>query len=98
MRTTDRTLFPTLAAPAGSVQGFAAITARVKAVLRGLRNRKAMMPLNELDDHRLADLGLTRRDVDFALHASGLMDDPFMRLPRQARQRGFRIIPIGKRL
>lgn len=98
MRTTDRTFFHALAAPSQPVQGFAAFTARVKAVLHGLRNRKAMMPLNELDDHRLADLGLTRRDVDIALHDSSLMEDPFKLLPRQVRQGTSRLRVVGNRV
>ena len=85
MRTTERMLY---SSPAITVEGFtAAFTARVKSVLRGLRNRKALSQLQELDDHHLRDLGLTRRDLAVALDNTHLLDDPFDALPRIARRR-----------
>ena len=38
-----------------------------RQAFRRLRNRRLVVRLSELDDHMLADLGLTRRDVDVAL-------------------------------
>lgn len=59
----------------------------IKAVLRWLalvRNRSMVESLREFDDQRLADIGLTRRDVEFALDAP-LSQDPSWHLIR-ARQ------------
>lgn len=85
MRTTERTIY---SSPAFSLEGLTAtFTARVKSVLRGLQNRKAMTHLQALDDHHLRDLGLTRRDLEQALDNTRLMHDPFDALPRIARRR-----------
>ncbi|XUY27233.1 DUF1127 domain-containing protein [Agrobacterium sp. rho-8.1] len=53
-------------------------------VLRRIANRIAANSLLEMDDHQLADIGLTRGDLKKALD-TGLMDDPTTRLARCAR-------------
>ena len=89
MRTTERTFAPALA-PAGKAetQIFTFAVAKVKSVLRGLRNRQALHALSEMDEFHLRDIGLDRRDVDRALEDANLLQDPFTLLPRAARQRG----------
>lgn len=88
MRTTQRTFSPALA-PAGKADTrlFAFAVAKVKAVMRGLRNRRALMAISELDELHLIDIGLSRRDVDHALEDASILQDPFTLLPRSTRQR-----------
>lgn len=59
----------------------------VKAAFRAIRNRMATNPLQELDDYQLADIGVTRHDVNRALNHSGVLDDPSLLLSNAARQR-----------
>jgi uncharacterized protein YjiS (DUF1127 family) len=86
MRTAERKMELGLIAPrtatfeqvvAGAGKGFL-------MVLRRIANRIAANSLLEMDDHQLADIGLTRGDLKKALDA-GLMDDPTARLARCAR-------------
>ncbi|MGE7370881.1 DUF1127 domain-containing protein [Neorhizobium sp. NPDC001467] len=62
---------------------------RVAALWRALKNRMALNPLLDLDEQQLADLGLSRQDVEQALLHSGVLDDPYRHLSA-ARQRGRR--------
>lgn len=58
--------------------------------VRTWRNRRAVGRLSELDDHVLADVGLTRGDVDAAL-SRPLIHDPSIELARlvgESRWRG----------
>jgi uncharacterized protein YjiS (DUF1127 family) len=57
--------------------------------VRAWRNRKSVARLGELDDHLLADLGLTRRDVNLAL-AQPLFSDPSAELRRVAGESRWR--------
>lgn len=68
---------------------FARLNVRFAGLWRALKNRVALNPLLDLDDQQLDDLGLTRGDVERALHHSGVLDDPY-RLLSAARQRGRR--------
>ncbi len=52
--------------------------------VRRIANRIAANKLVVMDDHQLADIGLTRHDLRKALD-TGLMDDPTTRLARCAR-------------
>jgi len=102
MSTTERTMTRTLSATRKvDVRLFADVIARTvafsKTVLRALRNRKAMNALNELEDHQLFDIGLTRLEVDRAMIQSGLLEDPYALLPPHARQRGRRPLSSQKR-
>lgn len=53
---------------------------------RAIRNRRHISHLDELSDHQLADLGLTRSDLVIAMHAP-LNTDPTARLSTLARER-----------
>ena len=63
MRTTDYTFGPTLAGKAAAASRRNGLVALVSMVWRAMRNRHALMRLDELDDRRLLDLGLCREDV-----------------------------------
>lgn len=70
----------------------------VKSVLRTFRNRIASNSLHDLDDRQLADIGLTRRDVEMALNHSSMLEDPSTLLSRSARKRAqtrFHSLPKG---
>jgi uncharacterized protein YjiS (DUF1127 family) len=54
-------------------------------------NRKALRQLNELDDHMLKDLGLTRSDL-VAAHAVPWHRDPYILSPFAERRR---VIPTA---
>ena len=53
---------------------------------RRYRNRKAVAGLLELDEHMLADLGVTRSDVAASLYGSDYMD-PSLQLARLRNER-----------
>ena len=53
---------------------------------RRYRNRKAVAGLLELDEHMLADLGVTRSDVAASLYAGDYMD-PSTQLARLRNER-----------
>jgi uncharacterized protein YjiS (DUF1127 family) len=88
MRTADQTLELKLpkAKQAGSIRLFSGVATVVNTVMRALSNRIRTNDLAELDDHQLADIGLTRNDVLKALDA-GLLEDPTMHLARAAQLR-----------
>ncbi|MBB3944886.1 uncharacterized protein YjiS (DUF1127 family) [Rhizobium skierniewicense] len=86
MRTAERKMELGLIAPriatfeqvvAGAGKGFVTF-------LRRIANRMAANRLLDMDDHQLADIGLTRSDLKTALD-TGLLDDPTTRLARCAR-------------
>lgn len=52
-----------------------------------LRNRWAANRIAELDDHLLADIGLSRAEVQHLLRSTGYADDPSAQLRRLARSR-----------
>lgn len=56
------------------------------AVSRLVRHRREAAQLLEMDDHKLADIGLSRSDVIHALNGS-LLHDPTRELSRLARPR-----------
>ena len=60
--------------------------ARLIALWRAARNRRAVARLLEWDDHMLRDVGLTAGDVHAAL-ASPMGDDPSYRLGAMSRER-----------
>lgn len=55
-----------------------------RTFLRRIANRIAANRLSEMDDHQLADIGLTRSDLKNALD-TGLTSDPTIRLAHCAR-------------
>lgn len=50
-------------------------------------NRNAVARLDGFSDHELADIGLSRRDVETALAGAGFFDDPSRRLAHIVRGR-----------
>ncbi|WP_244656203.1 MULTISPECIES: DUF1127 domain-containing protein [unclassified Rhizobium] len=62
----------------------ASVVKGFRTVLRRISNRIAANRLNEMDDHQLADIGLTRNDLKNAFDA-GLTSDPTTRLAHCAR-------------
>ncbi|QLF69481.1 DUF1127 domain-containing protein [Peteryoungia desertarenae] len=63
------------------------IVASLNAFRIALRNRWTVNRIAELDDHVLADIGLTRPDVQDLLRSTGYADDPSAQLRRLARSR-----------
>lgn len=86
MRTTDYTFGPTLAGKAAAASRRNGLVALVSMVWRAMRNRHALMRLDELDDRRLLDLGLCREDVRSA-RTTALFDDTGAYLTKAARAR-----------
>ncbi|UHS55719.1 DUF1127 domain-containing protein [Agrobacterium vaccinii] len=72
------------AATMGAVKGFVTF-------LRRIGNRVQANRLLEMDDHQLADIGLTRGELKNALD-TGLMDDPTTQLARCARMAAARAL------
>lgn len=68
---------------------WAALTGLVRAVL----NRRAANRLADLDDFMLADIGLTRADVDDILRTSSAFEDPSHRLSKVARAHAEQALP-----
>lgn len=63
--------------------GVAALASRVLAFVSTRRNRRLVASMRDFDDAQLADIGLSRYDVESALSAPGV--DPTLHLIR-ARQ------------
>ncbi|MGF0537174.1 DUF1127 domain-containing protein [Agrobacterium sp. ES01] len=63
---------------------FASIGALVSTFRRLIENRSAVMQLSELDDAHLADIGLTRQDLNRVINTAGLLDDPSRMLANAA--------------
>eukprot|EP01035_Chromulina_nebulosa_P065782 gene65782-90007_t len=57
-----------------------------------LRNRLVVNRLAQLDDHLLADIGLSRAEVQHLLRSVGYADDPCAQLRRLARSRAERAL------
>ena len=69
-----------------------AVLNKAAAAFRGWNQRRQLKALSELDDHLLADLGVTREDVRWALDLP-FSYDPGIELQRRAlrnRARGWR--------
>ena len=66
--------------------GRAGIISFISRVMRHWNDRRTVHAISQLDDHLLADIGLTRADLDWALHqsSSGL---PSEELTRRAAER-----------
>jgi uncharacterized protein YjiS (DUF1127 family) len=79
-------------APAGLVTAF---LRQVRLAARSLNSRRQLARLSEFDDHMLADIGLRRQDLSWALQLP-FGADPTLELERRSRQnregaRGWRI-------
>lgn len=68
---------------------WAALTGLARAVV----NRQAANRLADLDDFMLADIGLTRDDVESILRTSSLVEDPSHRLSMVARAHAQQVLP-----
>lgn len=77
---------PALATFRALVAGSAA---RVKSLLTAVSNRLSVQSLDDLPDHHLADIGLTRADLHAGLNLP-LERDPSLELARRARLNRFR--------
>lgn len=78
-----------VSAPAGAL---ATLTRGAAALVKRWRFRAKLARLDDMDDHLLADIGLTRDDVR-SLRALPWTDDPGLDLQRRAlrnRSRGWR--------
>ncbi|MBP1850503.1 DUF1127 domain-containing protein [Rhizobium halophytocola] len=64
-----------------------AVLTRVAGRWQMIVNRRAAQRLCDLDDHALADIGLTRSDLDSVFARAGLIGDPTVDLARLARHR-----------
>ena len=67
-------------APAGVLPAFAQ---QLRSALRAWRSRRKLTSLLDLDDHMLADVGVTREDVKWALDLP-FSHDPGLELQRRA--------------
>lgn len=86
MRTAERKMELGLIAPRTATfeQVATGVSKGFVTFLRRISNRLAANRLVEMDDHQLADIGLTRRDLKTALD-TGIMEDPTTRLARMAK-------------
>jgi len=86
MRTAERRMELGLIAPraASGQQVVESVRKGFVTFLRRIANRMKANRLMEMDDHQLADIGLTRSDVRTALNLR-LTDDPTTQLARCAR-------------
>jgi uncharacterized protein YjiS (DUF1127 family) len=76
----------TIAAGRPAVRALIALVRKIKQVGRALKNRHHAATLARLDDHMLADIGLTRSDLRDAYSGSP-WQDPTDTLTRRARER-----------
>lgn len=69
----------------GATGALAQVFHAVKGAARSWRSRRKLMALGDMDDHILADIGVTRADVRWALDLP-FMHDPACELERRARR------------
>lgn len=89
MRTTERTNRIAIARPTAAGRTNV-LWAMLVSVYRAIRNRVEFNRLQDLDDHQLLDIGLTRSDVRQAA-TSTFFEDPFLELRTTARNRARRM-------
>ncbi|MEX3006901.1 DUF1127 domain-containing protein [Hoeflea sp. TYP-13] len=79
----------------GQVAGWSAVLSRAAALLIRRKNRRAMLSLRELNEHQLADIGVTRDDLRSALRGGPLTDHSgeLMCAVKRRRQRSVRCLP-----
>ena len=73
----------------GSLNALHSVSAKAKALLRALLNRRVIGNLEQLSDHELSDIGLTRDDLRFG-RSVPLNADPTSELARRARRNTYR--------
>ena len=89
MRTTERTTRIAIARPTATGRTNI-LWATLVSVYRAIRNRVVLNRLQDLDDHQLLDIGLTRSEVRQAA-TSTFFEDPFPQLRTSARNRSRRM-------
>ncbi|WP_136659654.1 DUF1127 domain-containing protein [Nitratireductor sp. XY-223] len=72
---------------------WSALQSAIVSLFVRYRNRRQVVSLNEFNDHQLADIGLTRDDLRFALRG-GAFDDHSMDLMRAALRRRSRMTAL----
>ncbi|KQR77528.1 DUF1127 domain-containing protein [Rhizobium sp. Leaf341] len=85
MRTQETAFDITLAGEPAALR-LSALKRGLVTVWRLFKNRRAIGHLQDLDDYRLADIGLTRHDLRTAA-TSAFFEDPSRHLTRAARER-----------
>ena len=73
----------------GSLNVLLAAVGQVKTLLRALFNRRVVGNLEQLSDHELSDIGLTREDLRFG-RSVPFNADPTAELARRARRNASR--------
>ena len=68
----------------GIGRALAALTRRARHLVVALKHRRTLARVADLDDHLIADIGLTREDLDARLN------EPFWRDPTGMIERGKR--------
>jgi uncharacterized protein YjiS (DUF1127 family) len=66
-----------------------AVSGQVRALARALLNRRVAGRLDQLSDHELSDIGLTRDDLQFG-KSMPFNADPTAELARRARLNSYR--------
>jgi len=69
----------------GSLNALHAVSGKVKALARAMFNRRVIGNLEQLSDHELSDIGLTRDDLRFG-RSVPFTADPTTELARRARR------------
>ena len=72
-----------------SGSGRGGITSFISRAMSHWSDRRMVNAISQLDDHLLADIGLTRTDLDWALHqpSSGRPSEELARLAAERRAR-----------
>ena len=73
----------------GFLNVLASVLRQMKALVRALFNRRVIGNLEQLSDHELSDIGLTREDLHFG-RSVPFNADPTTELARRARRNACR--------
>lgn len=90
MSTSERMIELHIAKPQAGVLRFAGIVASAAKFWRAFVNRRTANRLDDLDDHQLNDIGLTRLELHMTLRETGFASDPTKRLSSIAYRRSMR--------
>lgn len=94
MRTSEQMIELDIAGPrrGTAVRFVETAVAFIASAWRVAKNRHAINRLDDMDDHQLNDIGLTRPELKAVLRTTALNEDPSMRLARSARGRAQRAL------
>lgn len=70
--------------------GLTAIIDRISAMISARRHRRIVVNMRDFDDSQLADIGLTRKDVEMALNMPSLDPTHHLIVARRNPLRGMR--------